>query len=81
MLSNNRSFGEEGSYTPSSSMMIVPTRPQNSSRVCRFTPVEGQARRLDRHDSADARRADRREQPIEAPAPDAASLVVDLGVN
>ena len=45
------------------------------------TPVAGQARRLDRHDGADAPLADRREQPLEARASDAASgstqVVVD----
>ena len=39
MPSNNRSFGEAGSYTPSSSTMTVPTRPQNSRRVCQSRPL------------------------------------------
>src|SRR5271166_1223154 len=94
MPSNNRSFGEAGSYTPSSSTMIVPSRPQNSSRVCQsrplrakrvqgvpVTPVAGQARRLHRHDGADAPLADRREQPLEARAPDAAGRSTEIIVD
>ena len=45
------------------------------------TPVAGQARRLHRHDGADAPLADRREQPLEARAPDAASRSPEIIVN
>src|SRR5208337_277980 len=45
------------------------------------TPVAGQTRRLHRHDGADAPLADRREQPFEARASDAASRSPEIVVD
>jgi hypothetical protein len=45
------------------------------------TPVTGQTRRLHRHDGADAPFTDRREQPLEARAPDTASRSAQIIVD
>src|SRR5271157_465237 len=75
--SNNRSFGVYAVF-------VDDDRAEQAAKLQQgvpVTPVAGQARRLHRHDGADAPLADRREQPLEARAPDAAGRSTEIIVD
>src|SRR5437868_10084534 len=81
MPSSSRSLGEAASYTPSSSTISVPTRPQNCSRVCQSRPFARQPGGLQREHGADAALTDRGQKLLEAGPPCAparsAKIIVD----